>query len=250
MRTRGGRAKLRWNIPSDCERVLNAAQPLGEEENVMRYASIGRAGVVGLALLFLLWVCPDGFAAEEEIVIKVTALEGTANVTKADGTTETLKDTSKVIALPATIEMMGPKGSFSISLPTSLTGKFNALSWTQRQGETLRISLLEHKKGVKLEYLKGERKLYVDVVNRENLLAVASVQGTTSLMLLQNRINIPEKSSVTITTPVNVFASVTLLPGQVSEIQFAYSAIEVPFVEGLAVPVPEPETVEQSPFRP
>ena len=151
----------------------------------MRYTSVGGIAVIGLAVLLLLSVCSVSLPAKQVIVTKVTALKGTAKVTKPDGTSETLTDTSKPIALPATIEMLGAKGSFWISLSTApVVGKFNTVSWTMRQGETVRVSLLKGKKGVRFEYLKGARKLFLLVNNRENVLAVASVTGATSLVIL------------------------------------------------------------------
>lgn len=220
----------------------------------MPHMNVRRPSIIALALLLSLSFGPVCFSAEEgtaeEILIKVTALQGEAKVTKADGTTETLTDTSKSIQVPATIEMLGPRGSFSVALPTTFSGKYDTISWTQLQGEIVRVVLLAGNKGVRFEYLKGTQKLYLNVLNRQNLLAVASVQGTTALSVLQNRISIPAASSVALTIPMNIFASVLMLPGQITEIQFAYVPIEIPFVEELVIPVTEPETVEQSPFLP
>jgi len=257
---------------------------LEEEEQVMRDVPIGRAAVVGLALLLLLSGSSVCLPAKEVIVVKVTSLKGTANVTKPDGTVETLTDTSKPIALPATIEMAGLRGSFVISLPSEVTGKFNTVSWTQRQGETVKVSLLKNNKGVRFEYLKGTRKFFVDVVNRENVLLVRSISGTTSLVILQNKVIVPEKAAALLTCPMNTLASVIMASGQVSEVELDYSAKDryirvlhvlsevgtvrlaqtglaaaggpvvdptsIPQAERLVIPVPSPEILEQSPFRP
>jgi len=255
----------------------------------MQYATLGRAAAFGLALLLMasLWAVSAG--AEEPIAIKVTALKGAVNVVKPDGTTESLEDTAKPIALPATIEMVGPKGSFWISLPSAVEGKFNTISWTLQQGETVKVSLLEGGKGIRFEYLKGTRKFCLDVNNRENVLLVRSVTGTTTVVVLQNTVAVPEKGIALLTFPMNSFASVTVLPAQVSELQFSYSPEDryvefmkivsqagtiqvtragvtqaviagapalvrpiavIPPWDRLFVPRPEPEPVEQSPYRP
>ncbi len=257
----------------------------------MRYVPIGRVAVVGSALLLLLSVCAVSFGAEEIVTARVVSLVGTATVTQADGTTATLSDTSKPIVLPATIEMTGPKGSFSISLkcslPSGLTDRFNTISWTMRQGESLRVSPLSSNRGVKIEYLKGTRKFFVDVNNRENLLGVKSITGGTTVVILQNRVTVPEKAAVLLTCPMNSYASVGLAPAQVSEVEFSFSPddefiqvvnilcqggtlqvsragvttpvtegttvtqpAEVPIAERLSIPVPTPETVEESPSSP
>jgi len=217
----------------------------------MRYVPVRRAALVGPALLFLLSVCVASLPAEEEeVTVKVTELVGAVKVTLPDGTTETLTDPSKPIALPATIEMLGAEGSFSISLPTALLGRFNTVGWTMKQGETVRVSLLKGKKGVRIEYLKGTRAFFLSVNNRENVLAVSSVTGATLLVIQQNTVTIPEKSSAMLTTALNVFSSVLMKPGQVSELEFSYSMIEEPIVERLIIPIPEPETIEQSPYQP
>jgi hypothetical protein len=241
----------------------------------MRYVLVGRASVVGLALLLFLSFCSVSSGAEQVIAAKVTTLIGAVNVTKADGTTETLKDTSKPIVLPATIEMAGAKGSFWISLPSALAGKFNSVSWTMRQGETVQVSLLKTNRGVRFEYPKGTRKFFLDANNRENVLVVRAIAKTTSVVILQNKVIVPEKDSAILTCPLNTFASVTVLPGQVSEVEFNYSPkdefiqvvgvvsqlgtvipgpiekpIGIPPVERLAIPVPAPEPIEQSPSQP
>ncbi len=216
----------------------------------MRYISLRRAALSGFALLFSLWVCSVCVCAEQAIVIKVTSLKGAANVTKPDGTAETLTDTSKPIALPATIELAGAKGSFRISLPTVFTGKFNAISWTMRQGEMVRVSLLQNNKGVRFEYLKGTRKFYLNVNTAENLMEVVSVTGTTTVLIPQNTVTVREKDSALLTMPTNLYSSISVNPGQVSEVQFSYSPTALPpRVEGLPL-VPEPERIEQSPYRP
>lgn len=214
----------------------------------MRYVPIGRAPIIGLSLLLLVSVCFVSLAAEkaEKVVsAKVISLKGTIKVTKADGTEETLADTTKPIALPATIEMEGEKGSFLISLPTAISGKFNTFSWLMKKGEAVRVSLLKNNKGIRFEYLKGERNIFLDVNNREDIMVVNSVTGVTSVMVLQKKTTIPEKASILVTMPKDKFASVTVKPGQVSELEFSYSA-----VERLAIPFPEPETIEQSPYLP
>jgi hypothetical protein len=189
----------------------------------MRYAVIGRAATIGLALLLLSSICSLSFGAEQVIAAKVVTLMGTVNVTKADGTTEALKDTSKPIVLPATIKMAGPKASFCISLPSAMAGKFNTITWTLRDGEAMRLSVVSTKKGVKLEYLEGTRSFFADVINQENVLVVRALKGITSLIILQNKVNIPEKDAAIITHPVRSFASVIVFQGQVSEIEFSYS---------------------------
>ncbi len=193
----------------------------------MRYPVIGRAATIGSLLLLLLSIGSLSFGAEEVIAVKVITLQGTVNVTKADRTTEALKDTSKPIVLPATIKMEGPKGSFSISLPSAIAGKFNTITWTLRDGEAVRLSLVSTKKGVKLEYLEGTRSFFTDVVNQENVLVVRALKGITSLIILQNKVNIPEKDAAIITHPVRSFASVMVFQGQVSEIEFSYSPKDV-----------------------
>jgi hypothetical protein len=217
----------------------------------MRYVPVGRALVVGFALLVFLTACSVPFCAEQVPALKITALKGTVKVTKPDGTTETLADTSKPIELPATIEMEGEKGSFWLSLPATLENKYNTVSWTLRQGEAVRVSLLKNNKGVRFEYLKGTRNIFVLVNNRENVIRVNSVTGQTSLVVSQNRFTVPEKSSALVTTPLNVFSSVTVRPGQVSELEFSYSAFEQPIeIVPPGIPVTEPERIEQSPYRP
>lgn len=215
----------------------------------MRHVSVGGASAFGFGLLVLLYTCSVCLCAEQVPTVKVTALEGTVKVTMPDGTAETLADTSKPIALPATIEMVGPKGSFWLSLPATLEHKYNTVSWTMRQGETVRVSLLKDNRGIRFEYLAGTRKLSLLVNNKENVMVISSVTGTTSVLVSQNRVTVPEKSSALLTTPMNVFSSITVKPGQVSELEFSYSAVEVPPVE-LAIPVLEPETIEQSPYQP
>lgn len=190
----------------------------------MRYAVIGRVTKVGLALLLLSSVCSLSFGAEQVIAAEVVTLMGTVNVTKADGTTEALTDMSKPIVLPATIKMAGPKGSFCISLPSAMDGKFNTITWTLRDGEAMRLSVVSTKKGVKLEYLEGTRSFFADVINQENVLVVRALKGLTSLIILQSKVNIPEKDAAIITHPVRSFASVMVFQGQISEIEFSYSA--------------------------
>lgn len=190
----------------------------------MRYAVIGRVTKVGLALLLLSSVCSLSFGAEQVIAAEVVTLIGTVNVTKADGTTEALTDMSKPIVLPATIKMAGPKGSFCISLPSAMDGKFNTITWTLRDGEAMRLSVVSTKKGVKLEYLEGTRSFFADVINQENVLVVRALKGLTSLIILQSKVNIPEKDAAIITHPVRSFASVMVFQGQISEIEFSYSA--------------------------
>jgi len=245
---------------------------------------------VAAASLLLLSFFSVSLGAEEVMTANLITLLGSVKVTQADGTTVTLTDTSKPIVLPATIEMLGPKGSFSISFKCSaesgLTDKFNTMRWTMRQGETVRISPLANNRGVKFEYVKGTRPFYLDVNNRENVLTVRSISGAVSVVLLQNKVSIPQSAAARITSPMNTFASVGVGPAQVSEIEFGYSAEDrftqvleivseagtlqvaqaattLPVVEGgvvtrpLAVPAPErfaiavpsPETVEQSPYR-
>jgi len=253
----------------------------------MRYVSVGKVVAGSLAVLLLVSVCLVSFGAKQVIAVKASSLAGTANVTKADGTKETLKDTSGPIALPATIEMVGPKGSFWLSIPSALKGKHNTISWTMRQGETLRVSLVGSAKGIRFEYLKGTRKFYLDVNNRENILLVRSKTGTTSVIVLQNRVVIAQGGAARLTCPVNAFASVTMAPAQVSEVEFRYSPedkyiqvveilsqvgtvqvtragatvpvgpgvtvtqpIGIPVAERIAVPVLEPERIEQSPSTP
>lgn len=220
----------------------------------MPHMKLRRPSVVALALLLSVSfgsVCLSAEeGADEEVLIKVTALQGEAKVTKPDGSTEILTDTSKPIAVPASIEMLGPRGSFSVSLPTTFAGRYDTITWTQQQGESVNVAVLAGNKGVRFDYLKGTRRFYLNVLNRQNLLAVATVQGTTALSVLQNRISIPADSSVALTVPMNIFASVLMMPGQITEIVFAYVPIEIPFVEELVIPTIEPETVEQSPFRP
>ncbi len=253
----------------------------------MRYVSVGKVVAGSLAVLFLVSVCSVSFGAKEVIAARVISLAGTANVTKADGTKETLKDTSRPIALPATIEMVGPKGSFWISIPSVLEGKYNTISWTMRQGETVRVSLLGSAKGIRFEYLKGTRKFPLDVNNRENILLVRSKTGTTSVVVLQNRVVIAQGGAARLTCPMNAFASVGVAPAQVSEVEFRYSPedkyiqvveilcqvgtvqvtragatvpvgegvthtqpIGIPVAERVAVPVLEPERIEQSPRIP
>jgi len=229
----------------------------------MRYVSVGRVASVGLALLFLLSVCSVSFGAKPVITAKLTALQGAVNVTKADGTTETLTDTSKPIVLPATIEMVGAKGSFRISLPSVLTGKYNTVRWTMRQGVTVRVSVLKADKGIKFEYLKGTPKFYLDVNNSENVLTVRSIMGKTRVIIMRNRVTVAEKGSALLTHPLNTFASITVVPGQVSEIEFSYSPDDK-YVEILgavtagivqvtppeAIPVIPPEIIEESPYTP
>jgi len=254
----------------------------------MRYVAIGRVAGVGMALLLFLSICSLSPGAKEVIAAKVMSLTGTANVTKADGTTEALKDTSKPIVLPAAIEMVGPKGSFWISLPSAITGKYNTVSWSLRKGEAVRVSVLKSNRGVKFEYLKGTRKFFLDVNNRENVLLVRSVKGVTSAVMLQNRVTIAEKSSAILTAPMNAYASVRVEPGQVSELEFSYSPVDryiqfvqvlnqvgtvkvtragvtlpvlaggpavtepigIPSAEKLAFPVAPPEEIDQSPYQP
>jgi hypothetical protein len=249
----------------------------------MRYVAIGRAAALGLALLLSVSVCALSYGAKEVIAAKVITLQGTVKVTKADGTTETITDTTKPIVLPATIEMAGPKGAFCISVPAAVVGRYNTINWTLRDGEAVRVSLVKSQKGVKFEYIKGTRSFFVDVNNRENVLVVRAIKGKTSLVLLQNKFNIPEKDGAILTHPVNSFASMTVFPGQVSEVEFDYSAEKeyIQFVElvsqaglvwvtetgwtppggaveeetglppslRLTIPVPAPETFEQSPYR-
>jgi len=241
----------------------------------MRYVTVGRATAVGVALLLFLSVCSPALGAKRVIAAEVVTLRGTINVTKADGTTEVLKDRSKPIVLPATIEMVGAKGSFWISLPSRLTGKFNTLSWTMRKGETVRVSVLKSNRGVRFEYTKGTRTFFLDVNDKENVLLVRSVKGTTTFVLLQNKVTVLEEKSALLTCPMNAFALVTVLPGQVSEIEFDYSPedqfIQVVRIEGtfeasrrgrplpgplptpqdhLIIPVPPPPDWPESPFLP
>jgi len=216
----------------------------------MRYVPVGRATIIGFALLVFLSACPVALCEEEVPAVKITALKGTVIVTKPDGTTETLADTSKPIVLPATIEMVGEKASFWISLPATLEEKYNTVSWTMRQGEAVRVSLLKDNKGLRFEYLKGKQSIFVLVNNRDNTMVVNSVTGMTSLVVLQNRVIVPEKSRALFTTAQNVFSSVTVKPGQVSEVEFTYSVLEQPIIPEVGIPVFEPEKIEQSPFNP
>jgi hypothetical protein len=254
----------------------------------MRYVSVGRVAGAVLTLLFLLSVCPTSSGAEEQVITaKVIGLIGTVNVTKADGTTEALTDTSKPIMLPATIEMAGKKGTFWISLPSTITGKSNTLCWSMRSGETVRVSVLENGRGVRFEYPKGTRAFYLDATNRENVLLVRAMTGTTTVVVLQNKVTVPEKDVAILTCPMNTLASVTVVPGQASEIEFSYSAEDeftevvdivseagtvrvvgtgkaagqrmpgpvidpttIPPSERLVIPVPTPEVIEESPIFP
>ena len=225
----------------------------------MRYVSVRRVAAVGLALLFLLSVCSVSFGAKPVITANVVALKGAVKVTKADGTTETLTDTSRPILLPATIEMVGPKASFRISLPSVLTGKYNTVRWTLRLGETVRVSVLKADKGIKFEYLKGTPKFYLDVNNSENVLTVRSIIGKTRVIIMHNRVTVAEKGSALLTHPLNTFASITVVPGQISEIEFSYSPDDryVEVLETTAhvtpievIPVIPPENIEESPYTP
>jgi hypothetical protein len=296
-------------------------------------------GVAGsVTLLFLLSFCSGSLCAEGAILVKLTglSLDGIATVTKADGTTETVKELSKPISLPATIEMTSGKGSFWISLPTEFRAQYNTVSWTMNRGETVRVSLLKAGTGVRVEYVKGARKMVLLLKNSENVVLVSSMTGETSVVISQNRVTVHEKSAALLTCPMGISASpidqargwggekvvdipgsapdilysahrlgtdrygrttlaggwplsVTLNPGGVAEVEFRFSpedryidvvrivtqegSVEVtragrtvsakagappieqpitvvPAPERLAVPFPEPETIEQSPYVP